>query len=86
LSSPNLDVLTAPIRDMVHYRGAPLLAAESLVREIDRYLVDAGTRPVHISELTERFKVHRRALQRFLASRRSPSCAASDSVMCTGPS
>jgi transcriptional regulator GlxA family with amidase domain len=36
----------------------------TLVREVDRFLVDAGNRPIHISELREKFKVHRRALHR----------------------
>jgi transcriptional regulator GlxA family with amidase domain len=34
------------------------------MREIDRYLIAAGSRPVHIAEICATFKVHRRALYR----------------------
>jgi AraC-like DNA-binding protein len=59
-----LELLTAPLRDAANYRGAQRLSADLLVREVDRYLIDAGARPIHISELCERFKVHRRRLHR----------------------
>jgi transcriptional regulator GlxA family with amidase domain len=39
-------------------------AQRELVRRIDRYLIAAGSRPVHISELCEHFNVHRRKLHR----------------------
>jgi transcriptional regulator GlxA family with amidase domain len=35
-----------------------------LVRDVDCYLHKAGNRPVHITKLTEKFKVHRRTLHR----------------------
>ena len=35
-----------------------------LVRRIDRHLIAAGARPVHISELCDHFKVSRRTLHR----------------------
>jgi AraC-like DNA-binding protein len=59
-----LELLTAPIRDAVNYQGAQPLSADLLVRQVDRYIIDAGTRPIHISELCERFNVHRRKLHR----------------------
>jgi transcriptional regulator GlxA family with amidase domain len=38
--------------------------AAKLVQEIERYLVAAGSRPVHIAEICESFNVHRRKLHR----------------------
>jgi transcriptional regulator GlxA family with amidase domain len=35
-----------------------------LVSEVDRYLIDAGNRPIHVSELCAKFSVHRRMLHR----------------------
>jgi AraC-like DNA-binding protein len=35
-----------------------------LVRDVDRYIDEAGSRPIHISELCEHFHVHRRRLHR----------------------
>ncbi|WFU39078.1 helix-turn-helix domain-containing protein [Bradyrhizobium sp. CB82] len=58
-----LELLTAPIRT-TGYRGPHPKSAAKLVRAVDRYLVDAGNRPVHISELCERFEVPRRSLHR----------------------
>lgn len=57
-----LERLTMPLRESVHYQGGRLLSADRLVREIDGYLVRAGTRPVHVSELCEVFCVPRRSL------------------------
>lgn len=47
-----------PIREL---RPRP---AARLVCAVDRYLIDAGDRPVHISELCGHFNVHRRKLHR----------------------
>jgi AraC-like DNA-binding protein len=60
-----LELVTAPIRDLVDYRGRqPRRSYTELVRDIDRYLIEAGNRPVHISELCDKFDVSRRALHR----------------------
>jgi AraC-like DNA-binding protein len=59
-----LELVTAPLLNGVSYRGQPMKAAAALVREVDRFLVDVGSRPIHISELCERFGVGRRALHR----------------------
>lgn len=60
-----LELLTAPVRDAVRYRGPKLQsAAAALVREVDHFLVDAGNRPIHISELCTEFNVGRRMLHR----------------------
>ncbi|QIG93828.1 AraC family transcriptional regulator [Bradyrhizobium sp. 6(2017)] len=59
-----LELVTAPVRDTVRYRGARVLAAAKLVREVDRYMIDAGSRPIHISELCAHFSVGRRTLHR----------------------
>jgi len=59
-----LELLTAPIRDASRYQGREPTSAIKLVAEVDRFLVDAGTRPIHISELCERFNVGRRRLHR----------------------
>jgi AraC-like DNA-binding protein len=60
-----LALMTAPVLDGVSYRGPRLqLSKVQLVQEVDRYLVAAGNRPVHISELSEVFKVNRRMLHR----------------------
>jgi len=60
-----LALMTAPVLDGVPYRGPRLqLSKVQLVQEVDRYLVAAGNRPVHISELSEVFKVNRRMLHR----------------------
>lgn len=60
-----LELFTAPVFDHVEVRNTRLhVSAATLVRDVDRYLIAAANRPVHISELTERFKVHRRTLHR----------------------
>ena len=41
-----------------------LQSATKLVREVDRYLIEAGSRPIHTSELCEVFNVSRRTLHR----------------------
>ena len=58
-----LDLVTAPVRE-TRYQGGHLRSADRLVREADRYMTEIGNRPVHISELCERFKVPRRTLHR----------------------
>lgn len=61
-----LQMLTAPVLDGVPYRG-PQLQAQArvrLVHDVEEYLVAAGNRPIHVSELTEKFGVHRRRLNR----------------------
>ncbi len=35
-----------------------------LARGIERYLIEAGDRPVYVSDLCEQFKIHRRTLHR----------------------
>jgi AraC family ethanolamine operon transcriptional activator len=59
-----LELLTAPVRDSANYRGPHLKSAAALVREVDRFLIEAGARPVHISELCAEFGVPRRSLHR----------------------
>ena len=59
-----LEMLTAPVRDAVPYQGRRVRSAVELVRKVDRYLVDAGNRPIHISELCAEFDVGRRMLHR----------------------
>jgi AraC family ethanolamine operon transcriptional activator len=59
-----LEILTAPIRDATRYRGSYPPASGKLARDIDHYLISTDTRPVHISELCERFGVTRRTLHR----------------------
>jgi AraC family ethanolamine operon transcriptional activator len=52
------------MRDASHYHGSQPRSSAILVREVDHYLSEAGSRPIHISELCERFNVHRRRLHR----------------------
>jgi AraC-like DNA-binding protein len=60
-----MELATAPFLNGVHYRGPKLMTtAATLVREIDRFLMNAGSRPIHISELCEKFNVGRRRLHR----------------------
>jgi AraC-like DNA-binding protein len=59
-----LELLTAPMRDASDDQGARPLSVVALVRDIDCYLGEAGNRPVHRSELCEKFKVSRRSLHR----------------------
>jgi AraC-like DNA-binding protein len=63
-----LELVTAPIRDLVRYRGRQLRSYAQLVRDADRYLIEAGNRPVHVSELCDVFNVSRRALHRAFMS------------------
>ena len=58
-----LDLITAPIRDAVHYRGARLVAQDTMIRDIEHFYATRDT-PIHISEICEQFGVHRRALHR----------------------
>jgi AraC family ethanolamine operon transcriptional activator len=57
------ELLTAPISHASRYRGSRPPAPKPLILEMDRYLTSAG-RPVHSSELCERFGVTRRTLYR----------------------
>jgi transcriptional regulator GlxA family with amidase domain len=59
-----LELLTAPVRESAKYRGPHLKSAAALVRKVDRYLIEAGTRPIHISELCAEFDVPRHSLHR----------------------
>lgn len=59
-----LDLKTASLRKAVNYRGAPVRSAADLVRKVDRFLADAGPRPVHVGELCAVFDVPRRTLHR----------------------
>ena len=59
-----LELLTAPVRASANYQGPRLKSAAALVRKVDRFLIEAGTRPVHISELCAEFDVPRRSLHR----------------------
>jgi AraC-like DNA-binding protein len=59
-----LELVTTPIRDMVRYHGRQPRSYAALVSDVDRYLIEAGDRPVHISELCVEFNVSRRALHR----------------------
>jgi AraC-like DNA-binding protein len=59
-----LELLTATALDTSRYRGRRVRSALRLVAEVDGYLVDAGSRPIHISELCEKFDVGRRMLHR----------------------
>ncbi|WP_225116773.1 AraC family transcriptional regulator [Bradyrhizobium sp. BRP22] len=62
-----LELMTAPMIRGVGYRGPWLPSAVELVHKVDRFLIDAGTRPVHISELSAEFGVPRRTLHRAFA-------------------
>lgn len=61
-----LQILTAPVLDGIPYRGVPLKhqSRVQLVHEVEHYLAAAGSRPIHISELSEMFRVHPRRLHR----------------------
>jgi AraC-like DNA-binding protein len=61
-----LELLAMPILSGIAERGERLpRSAASVVRDIDRYLIDAGARPVHISELLQVFNVSKRTLHRY---------------------
>jgi AraC family ethanolamine operon transcriptional activator len=59
-----LEMLTAPVRNAALYQGQRLRPSAALVREVDRYLANSGSRPIHIAELSAKFNVHRRLLHR----------------------
>ena len=59
-----LELVTAPIRNLASYKGRQPKSYAALVRDVDRYLTEAGDRPVHVSELCSTFNVGRRALDR----------------------
>lgn len=58
-----LELVTAPIISGSKYRGPRLRSAE-LVRDIDLFLIEAGPRPVHISELCAWFDKPARTIYR----------------------
>jgi AraC family ethanolamine operon transcriptional activator len=59
-----MELVTAPILDAIPYRRARLVAQDILIRDIRHYLTMAGSQPIHISQLCERFNIHPRALFR----------------------
>ncbi len=61
-----LEVTTRPVIAAAdhHYRGSHLRSAAELVRKVDHFLIEAGSRPVHTSELTAEFDVSKRTLNR----------------------
>ena len=60
-----LELVTAPIRERVNYHGrASGTSADRREREVDRYMIEAGNRPISISELVAHFNVPRRTLLR----------------------
>lgn len=66
-----LDLMTQPVLASTSYDREPRLGAVAraeLVRKVERYLVDAGTKPVHITELIEKFKVSEHRLFRAFKS------------------
>ena len=58
-----LELLTQPIGDRTDDHR-PIRSSLGLVRDVHNYVDAAGDRPVHVSELCERFKVSRRTLFR----------------------
>jgi AraC family ethanolamine operon transcriptional activator len=60
-----IDAMAATIVDALpaENRG-PVPSAMRLVRDVEHYLDEAGSRPVHISEICARFAVSRRSLHR----------------------
>ena len=57
------DSLTAP--NAAYHRVTPRSSAKhELAREVEIYLIEAGDRPIYISDLCERFKINRRKLHR----------------------
>ena len=57
------DSLTAP--NAAYHRVTPRSSAKDrLAREIESYLIEAGDRPINVSDLCERFKINRRKLHR----------------------
>jgi AraC-like DNA-binding protein len=90
-----LELLTDPLRAAAIPSGGRHPRAAALVRDVDQYLVDAGTRPVHVSELCQQFKVHRRLLLRAFTDvhnmpprtfvRRKRLCDVHTALVCGGP-
>ena len=63
-----LELMIAPVLNgNADYRPQRLRSALPLVREVDRFLIEAGSRSVHISELVDHFGVPRRSLHRAFA-------------------
>jgi AraC-like DNA-binding protein len=58
-----LELVTAPIISGSKYRG-PRLRSVELARDVDHFLVEAGPRPVHISELCAQFDKPARTIHR----------------------
>ena len=60
-----LELVTSPLLEREEKRESKFhLSKRRLVREIDHYLTDAGSRPIHISEICEQFHITRRTLHR----------------------
>jgi AraC-like DNA-binding protein len=59
-----LELVAAPVLYDVDYRIPSERSALKLVRDVDRFLIEAGPRPVHISELSAKFGRSARSLQR----------------------
>lgn len=60
-----LDLMTSPILEAAAQRESQFhISRRRLLREIDHYLTDAGSRPIHISEICEQFNITRRTLHR----------------------
>jgi hypothetical protein len=51
-----LELVTAPIRNVVRYQGRQPRSYAALVWDVERYLIEARNRPVHVSELCSTFK------------------------------
>jgi AraC-like DNA-binding protein len=63
-----LELLSGPILDATPCRAVHVASPEKLVRDILHYLDTVGARPVHISEICERFNVEERTLYRHFHS------------------
>ncbi|OSJ31526.1 hypothetical protein BSZ19_21825 [Bradyrhizobium japonicum] len=61
-----LELVTAPVIDAAgyRYRGPRLRSEVALVREVENFVIEAGTRPLLISDLVVHAGVSRRALYR----------------------
>ena len=57
-----MELLTAPIRNAGRFIGRQPKA--SMVREVDRYIIEAGIRPLVLSELCQHFDIHERTMHR----------------------
>lgn len=62
-----LELMTAPVIDRWRYRPIPVRSALALVRDVDRFLIETGSKRAHLSDLAHQFGVSPRALQRAFA-------------------